>query len=143
MKTHYDLLVENATRAGYNKVGDTHTSRESAMTRAGYPDPADWTWANTDQINMTVKSEARHDRGSTDDWLIVPVQVPENDTDRVELATGLALEYGQIDGDHHKTWVIDQMLRALTGDRYAEVIADYRDGEDGPETYTWDEGIAP
>jgi hypothetical protein len=52
-------------------------------------------------------------------------------------------EYGQTDGSHHKDWVIDQMVRALTGDNYDEWVRAYRDGEDGPETYEWDEGIAP
>ncbi len=30
-------------------------------------------------------------------------------------AIDLAIRYGQIDGDHHKMWVIDQMVRILTG----------------------------
>lgn len=50
---------------------------------------------------------------------------------------------GGIDGAHHKAWVIDQMVRHLTGDGYAAWVAAARDGEDGPETYSWDEGIAP
>jgi hypothetical protein len=76
-------------------------------------------------------------------------------------------EAGQLDGAHHKMWVIDQMVRALTGcptitktandyrgvpyqyealgesDEYRARIAAYRDGEDGPETYDWDEGVPP
>lgn len=50
---------------------------------------------------------------------------------------------GKIDGGHHKAWVIDQMVRALTGDRYEEWVRDVCAGEDGPETYDWDCGIAP
>lgn len=61
----------------------------------------------------------------------------------VEKALDLALNYGSIDGDHHKTWVIDQMVRALTGDSYDNWVAQHNDGEDGPNTYAWDEGIAP
>ena len=62
----------------------------------------------------------------------------------VSEALGFA-EYGQFDGSHHKTWVIDQMVRALhdTEDDYNQWVADYCDGEDGPETYEWDTGIAP
>jgi hypothetical protein len=30
-------------------------------------------------------------------------------------ALQIAREFGGIDGDHHKTWVIDQMVAALTG----------------------------
>ncbi len=61
----------------------------------------------------------------------------------VEGAVDLAIQYGGIDGGHHKAWVIDQMLRLLTGPRYEEIIKDACDGEDGPNTYSWDEGIAP
>lgn len=63
--------------------------------------------------------------------------------DRIALALETALSYGQIDGDHHKMWVIDQMVRALTGDKYHEVIDQANFGENGPDTYEWDEGIAP
>lgn len=55
----------------------------------------------------------------------------------------LAVRYGGIAGDHHKAWVIDQMVRKLAAEDYERVVADARAGEDGSETYTWDEGIAP
>lgn len=35
----------------------------------------------------------------------------------------LAGRYGGIDGDHHKTWVIDQIVRVLTGCKYRTVTA--------------------
>jgi hypothetical protein len=81
-----------------------------------------------------------------------------------------ALEYvdsGQVDGEHHKAWAIDQIVRALTGcpivtrtavdthgeryeypsqgesEEYRRFLAAYRAGEDGPDTYHWEEGIAP
>ena len=66
-----------------------------------------------------------------------------DDKDRMNEAVDIALRYGQIDGAHHKMWVIDQMVRLLTGDNYDHVIAEANDGEDGPDTYEWDEGIAP
>lgn len=65
------------------------------------------------------------------------------DAERIEKAVELAVRYGGIDGEHHKAWVIDQMVRALTGDRYEQVVAEARDGEYGPESYSWDIGIAP
>ncbi|PIE13802.1 MAG: hypothetical protein CSA70_03545 [Rhodobacterales bacterium] len=54
-------------------------------------------------------------------------------------------EAGQFDGAQHKMWVIDQMVRALCGSpaAYAEWIAQYKQGVDGPETYEWDAGTAP
>jgi hypothetical protein len=71
--------------------------------------------------------------------------------------------YGIADGAHHKQWVIDQMVRLLTGCKpvYNEngnwgiqgsdgETADYlnwreqlRDEEDGEEWDNWDIGIAP
>ena len=74
-------------------------------------------------------------------------------------ALDYARRYGGTDGAHHKDWVIDQMVRALTNcpdnstssynsvqgksKEYKKYIADCCAGEDGPETYSWDEGIAP
>ncbi len=58
-------------------------------------------------------------------------------------AIDLAIRYGQIGGAHHKAWVIDQMVRLLLGKEYARVIKESCAGEDGPETYGWDVGIAP
>ncbi len=66
-----------------------------------------------------------------------------SDAERIEQAIDLAVQYGGIDGAHHKSWVIDQMVRALAGDNYATIVASAKDGEYGPETYEWDEGIAP
>jgi len=60
-------------------------------------------------------------------------------------ALEIASEFGQDDGAHHKAWVIDQMVRELlintTG--YNDFVKKYKDGEEGPDTYDWDEGIAP
>lgn len=52
-------------------------------------------------------------------------------------------DYGQVEGAHHKAWVIDQAVRILTGDDYQAWVTEYCAGEDGPETYEWDEGVAP
>lgn len=66
-----------------------------------------------------------------------------DEEDRIEKAIELAVQYGGIDGDHHNAWVIDQMVRTLAGDDYERIVADACDGEDGPETYEWNRGIAP
>lgn len=63
--------------------------------------------------------------------------------DRITMALDLALRFGGIEGDHHRAWVIDQMVRALLEDEYDEWVRVAKAGEDGPETYSWDEGIAP
>lgn len=65
------------------------------------------------------------------------------EAERIEKAVEIGFRYGGIDGGHHKMWVIDQMLRALLGDAYEQAVRDACDGEDGPDTYGWDEGIPP
>jgi len=62
---------------------------------------------------------------------------------RIIQALKIASDYSQYDGSHHKEWAIDQMVRALTGEDYDGFIAAYCGGEDGPDTYSWSEGIAP
>jgi hypothetical protein len=62
---------------------------------------------------------------------------------KIKMAASLAIDYGGIDGAHHKMWVIDQMLRVLCGDLYETIITEIKNGEDGPDTYGWDEGIPP
>jgi len=73
---------------------------------------------------------------------------------RIKDALEYATDYGGTDGAHHKMWVIDQMVRALTGcpcrtpeaeesDEYKQWVEEHNDGEDGPNTYDWDKGIAP
>jgi len=39
--------------------------------------------------------------------------------------------------------VLDQVVRILAGERYAEVVREACDGEDGPHTYEWDTGTPP
>ena len=76
--------------------------------------------------------------------------------------------YGGIDGAHHKDWVLDQMARAMKGtsiiiklakwsngqqeyristgepsEEYLAWVKEMCAGEDGENTYSYDEGIAP
>ena len=63
-----------------------------------------------------------------------------NDKDKIDKAIAIAIRYGSIDGNHHKAWVIDQMVRALAGDDYERLILEEctEDGE-----IDWYTGIAP
>lgn len=81
----------------------------------------------------------------------------------IDEALGIILQYGGTDGAHHKAWVLDQTLRILTNcpkvravtsgaheyeplgesEEYTRIIAEYCGGEDGPQTYEHDIGIAP
>ncbi len=88
--------------------------------------------------------------------------------DRIAWALWFIGTYGQIDGAHHKLWVLDQAARILMGTslvvkqakwddgqseyrvstgkpskQYLKWVDALRDGEDGPETYGYDEGLAP
>lgn len=37
------------------------------------------------------------------------------DKEKIKQAVDFAWQYAQIDGKHHKMWVIDQMIRILLG----------------------------
>jgi hypothetical protein len=75
------------------------------------------------------------------------IDMPPNSADwandKIRQAIRIAVEYGGIDGAHHKAWVIDQMVEVLAGSLYDAVVADACNGEDGPHTYSWDRGIPP
>jgi hypothetical protein len=77
-------------------------------------------------------------------------------------------QYGGYGGEHHKAWVLDHVARILHGTpviihkatwangwselrfrldepslSYVEWVTQLCDGEDGPDTYAYDVGIAP
>lgn len=51
--------------------------------------------------------------------------------------------YGWIDGAHHKDWVLTRVLKIIYGDYYDKWLEHFCDGEDGPDTYSWEEGCPP
>lgn len=85
----------------------------------------------------------------------------------IQKALDVIIRYGGVDGAHHKAWVIDQIVRVLTGcpeherhlknakgtkfvvhtlgesEEYKKFVREMRDGEHGPDTYDWDIGIPP
>lgn len=67
--------------------------------------------------------------------------------ERIDKALELAWQYGQIDGSHHRVWVIDQMVRALIGNEedYKKWVEAYETplSENEDDYYEWDAGIAP
>jgi hypothetical protein len=86
--------------------------------------------------------------------MLEPAEAPVSDWLKKELAEAGAVtpveqalyiigRFGGIDGGHHKQWVLDQAARLLTRDKYGEWVTGQKAGEDGPDTYDWDEGIAP
>ena len=61
--------------------------------------------------------------------------------EKISAALAVAEAWSTIDGAHHKQWIIDQMIRALTGDGYDEWVLQYNGNEE--ETDEWNVGIAP
>lgn len=59
---------------------------------------------------------------------------------RIVSAVEVAERFGMIDGDHHKQWVIDQMIRMLLGDGY-QVWVDKMNADEDYDP--WNVGIAP
>jgi hypothetical protein len=57
---------------------------------------------------------------------------------RVKRALEVAWHAGQIEGDHHKAWVIDQMVHHLLDSGYDAYIAEYNQ-----EGYVWNKGTPP
>lgn len=56
---------------------------------------------------------------------------------RIERAASIAYDFGVFDGEHHKQWVIDQMLRAMLGDAgYCDFV--HRSSMKG---HDWDQGV--
>jgi hypothetical protein len=94
-------------------------------------------------------------------------KILEEFNDPIKAALRLIEKYSGIDGDHHKAWLLDQIARALhrapisvkiavwtdrrpeirtsigTCTQYADWVVEMKNGEDGPNTYGYDEGIAP
>ena len=103
------------------------------------------------ETNMDVKDTPYKDYSATD-WVLYFIE-----------------QYGQYDGGHHKQWVMDQCVRIIKGNtidiklakwsnghseyrinlsdeptqEYLDWVKDMCDGEDGPNTYSYDEGSAP
>lgn len=63
--------------------------------------------------------------------------------DKQEAVMNMIEQYGQIDGGHHKAWVLDQIARIIKGDKYEHWVKQMKAGEDGLDTYSYDEGIPP
>lgn len=62
---------------------------------------------------------------------------------RIMKAIEVCFAYSQVDGDHHKAWVLDEIMRALAGEHYGRVVELHNVGEDGPDSYTWNCGFPP
>jgi hypothetical protein len=128
MKTEFHIWVRPMPRATY-RPGDLFPTLDAAKAATGFGEDVAW----------GTNGEGNHWPEVDGDLLFVgEEQVPESIEDRIQLAVDLIVQNGWIDGDHHKAWVMDQVVRVLTGDRYEQVVAEAT--ADGGE---WDEGVAP
>ena len=58
---------------------------------------------------------------------------------RINMALRIARRYGQIEGDHHRLWVIDQMVRVLTHSDYSKWVQEAEAGIPGiPSDGKWE-----
>ena len=67
---------------------------------------------------------------------------------KIEKIKEIIITYGQIDGDHHKAWIIDQIVRVIEENNYYKFVHDYEyTNDNGNKTkkpeYYWNKGIAP
>lgn len=69
----------------------------------------------------------------------------QSDTDRIQQALDNIRDLGGFDGEHHKQWLLNELVKTLTGteEAYEEWVTAYQKGEDGDNTYEWGTGIAP
>lgn len=63
--------------------------------------------------------------------------------ERINKAVELGIRHGGHDGEHHKSWVIDQMLRILLNESYEKVIKESCKDENGEIVHEHDCGITP
>jgi ketosteroid isomerase-like protein len=139
VKTVYDLYHWDHPDA-CAEVTYGFETREGAAQAAGIAPDAAWERVRNDNGWIIDPHPVT---GRQTEWGVFERQAAETDTERVQLALDLLAGDGQTDGDHHKAWVIDQTVRILAGEGYDAWIERYRGGEDGPDAYSWDRGIAP
>jgi hypothetical protein len=141
MKTGYRVYHRPRNDLQAADDAGTFPTIEAARERTGHPGAEEWRPATYEEgLYLLAQPDTA---GRTLEWMISEVEVPETDAERIELAIRTAMDLGSFDGDHHKQYALDQVVRILAGDRYEQLVADWCAGEDGPETYSWDEGIAP
>ena len=73
------------------------------------------------------------------DWQL---SLPRDDMELACLQLLVSLVQGALPPEDRQAWR-RRMAAPLTGVEYGEFIRRACDGEDGPGTYGWDEGIAP
>ncbi|WP_274644371.1 hypothetical protein [Pseudomonas serbica] len=71
------------------------------------------------------------------------VAEPLDAIQRRDAALSLAAQFGMCDEPYHKAWLIDRMVRVLSGAEYEAWVAERKAGVYGPNTHRWDVGLRP
>lgn len=64
------------------------------------------------EVIVDINTHSEFKRYKTSDWIIYFIEA-----------------YGQIDGSHHKTWVLDQVARIALGNKIIVKLASWDNGE--------------
>lgn len=94
----------------------------------------------TEQAISTLVKRAFEDRTVPNDG---DLPADASLEDRFATTLRIVLLYTGLEGAHHKDWVLDQAMRALTGPSYEEFVRRVCEGARGPDTYAWNTGIEP
>jgi hypothetical protein len=113
-------------------IVDVDESNQHSTADIAYAKLSDENWSQKPAAESITTSYVN----SMDDFI---TSLPEEKRAAMEILQA----HGQTGGGHHLAWVIDQTVRALIGTRYDEFVRIYMDGEDGPDTYSWDQGVSP
>ncbi len=62
-------------------------------------------------------------------------------TGKIHRALMVAFRSGSADNGPHKDWIIDQMVRELTGDDYWKWVETFEGDENGERVYHWPVGV--
>ncbi len=127
------FLGDEAARGPLLFVGEGRNGASRSLATAEAAMLTAWAKSEIEIAKMRLGAEALPAK---------PKATPAPDyAERIGKALEILTHGGLTDGAHHKQWSIDQAMRALTGDGYAEFVKALEDGEDGPKTYEWDTGI--
>jgi hypothetical protein len=90
-------------------------------------------------IFIATQEEVAKDVSDKLNWAAERIEELENKEKEI---LSIAEDYGGYDGGHHKQYALNEIVKIITGDKYEQWVNDYENGEDGPNTYEWDKGIA-
>jgi hypothetical protein len=104
-----------------------------------------------DQLNWTILAchDLSEDLEPKTETAPAPAKEPSNVAEpmdaiqRRDAALSLAAQFGMSDEPYHKAWLIDQIVRVLSGAEYEAWVAERKAGVYGPNTNRWDVGLRP